>query len=329
MKTTLTFALVAFAALLQAQQVNLKLVSDTWPPFTGDQPGSAVASDLVREALNRIEVASGTTIMDFSEAMRGIESGTYDGSAALWKTPEREEFLIFSRPYLENRLILVGRKGSDVGALSVADLAGKKVALVEGYAYGDEISGASNVEFVNGKNDQHNLERLLSGEVDYMLVDDLLIHYIAENQPEEVAKYLEVGLIPMGNRFLHFAIRRDYPAAEIIVGEFNKAIAEMIADGTYHSILNLDWIRADIDGDGVAELILGGKQAGVAEPTSGYDMTGVQDSADSTAKGESYYIDGQLYNDWQTVPSQYKVNPTASGVGANSNRSGFGMAWKF
>ena len=45
-----------------------------------------------------------------------------------------ERALIYSQPYLENRLILVERQGSDVSATSLADLAGKQIALVSGYA---------------------------------------------------------------------------------------------------------------------------------------------------------------------------------------------------
>ncbi|MCY4597979.1 MAG: transporter substrate-binding domain-containing protein [Bryobacterales bacterium] len=63
-------------------------------------------------------------------------SGDFSGSAAFWKDTERERVLLYSQPYLENRLILVGRQGSDVSANSLADLAGKRIALVAGYAYG-------------------------------------------------------------------------------------------------------------------------------------------------------------------------------------------------
>ena len=62
-------------------------------------------------------------------------SGPFDGSAAAWKDAEREKALLFSQPYLENRLMLVARRGGDVSAATVADLKGKRVAIVEGYAY--------------------------------------------------------------------------------------------------------------------------------------------------------------------------------------------------
>jgi len=47
--------------------------------------------------------------------------------------------LIFSQPYLENRLVLVGRHGADVAAKALPALAGRRIAIVEGYSYGDAL----------------------------------------------------------------------------------------------------------------------------------------------------------------------------------------------
>ena len=54
---------------------------------------------------------------------------------------------MFSEPYLENRLILVGRRGSDVSATRLAALAGKRIVLVGGYSDRDEVAGNSGPVF--------------------------------------------------------------------------------------------------------------------------------------------------------------------------------------
>jgi ABC-type amino acid transport substrate-binding protein len=46
---------------------------------------------------------------------------------------------------LENRLVLVGRHGAGVAAKTLADLKGKRVAIVEGYSYGQTIDTAGPV----------------------------------------------------------------------------------------------------------------------------------------------------------------------------------------
>ena len=82
----------------------------------------------------------------------------------------------------------------------------------------------------------------------------------------------------------------------------------MISDGTYNKILQLNWIRADVDGDGKLEMV-GGDQTGKAAPTSSYAVWFEDSSPSSTTN--RYYVGGQIYQGWDNVPSQYKVQPVS------------------
>lgn len=308
MKLYLIITLLAFSNWCNAQVLELKLASDIWPPFTNEDPHRAFALDLVNEALNRSGVQPSTEIVTFDQVITGIANGTYDGSAALWYTKEREVLLLFSAPYLQNRLIVVGRKGADVSMTSFSDLNGKKVAVVGSYAYGTEVDQAAEVELVQGDTDQQNLERLIKEEVDYMLVDALLMEYLLTHQKDEVLKYLQVGKTPLVTRSLHFAIRKDVKDAESIMERFNQGILKMISDGTYNKILQLNWIRADVDGDGKLEMV-GGDFSGKAAPTSSYDV--LFGNTSTGANANRYYVNGQIYQGWDNVPQQYKVQPVS------------------
>ncbi len=148
---------LAFAG--PAQVSELHLVSDIWPPFTNIEPHRSFALDLVNEALSRAGVKANTELKEFDEVIKGIREGRFDGSAALWFTEDRQEFLLYSAPYLQNRLILIGRKGTDVSMSSFAELKEMRIAVVGSYAYGSEVDDASDVNFIPGRNDQENLER--------------------------------------------------------------------------------------------------------------------------------------------------------------------------
>src|SRR5678816_465292 len=91
---------------------------------------------------------------------------------------------IRDQPYLENRLVLVGRYGADVSAKKLSDIQGKRVAIVEGYAYGYEIELAGPV-FVRSSGEEDSIARLLKGSVDYTLMDELVVQYIVSNYPKE------------------------------------------------------------------------------------------------------------------------------------------------
>jgi len=303
-------ALDSFAGT-PAETSRLRLASDTWPPFTNVAGKSRLAIDLVHEALRRAGVGEETTIATWKDVTAGLGDGRFDGSAAIWRSPDREKFLLFSKPYLENRLVLVGAKGADVSAPRLDALAGKRVAVVEQYAYGDAVEGAQGPRFIQGQSDQENLTKLLGGDVDYMLVDDLLIRYLVKQQYEEARRRLEIGTIPLVLRTLHFAVRRDLPGAKAIIDGFNEQIDKMLADGTYNVILQLDWIRADVDHDGQPELVAGSTHAGTVAPTTSYAiLSGLPPgSAGRFEVRERYWIDGRVYETWDDVPERYKKPP--------------------
>jgi ABC-type amino acid transport substrate-binding protein len=311
MRAVLILWIVFFAQVVFAQNPTLKLASDVWPPFTNHPGEAAFAQDIVKEALNRNGISIEFVTRPFSEVVAGIKSGEYAGSAALWINDDRQEWLTFSIPYLQNQLILVGRKGSDVRARTFAVLAGKKVAIVEKYAYGAAVDTAHNVSFIKGRNDQENLDRLLRGEVDYMLVDDLLIQYLLNTQADRAREYLAIGEHALIRQQLYFALNQDVPDADALINGFNQEIISMVADGTYNELLRLNWISADVDGDGKMELVMNGTRVGKKAPSSFYELTpnlaGTNNSEDIR-----YYINGNFYDDWEKVPQEYKLPPQVS-----------------
>ena len=95
--------------------------------------------------------------------------------------------------------------------------------------------------------------------------------------------------------------------AEEIISQFNEQIEEMIADESFNRILELNWIQADVDGDGVTELVLGSNMAGTAAPQNIYGL--MMDNSYKEKNGPNrYYIDGKLYEDWDNIPKSYKLD---------------------
>ncbi|MEN8163934.1 MAG: transporter substrate-binding domain-containing protein [Acidobacteriota bacterium] len=304
------FVLVLVALPMMATDGSrLQLASDAWPPFTDEPENQRVAVELVHTALERAGIDATTTVVDWKEVERGLRKATYDGSAAIWRNEPRERDLLFSQPYLENRLVLIGRKGSEVSAARISDLAGKRVAAVGRYAYGEQISKADGVFFVNGRNDQDNLTKLLAGDVEYMLVDELVARYLVAYQPEEAAMKIEIGSKVLARRMLHFAIRKEIPGAEEIVAAFNREIQKMLADGTYAEILQVGWIRVDVDGDGLLELVALGDRVGERPPGTVYDVFG-EIPDETPIEKQRIFVKGSIYKGWDAIPDAYK-GPTS------------------
>jgi polar amino acid transport system substrate-binding protein len=319
--------LLAFAVVVVAvsAQTPLTLVSTAWPPFTNASGQPRFALDLVEAALGRIGVIAKTTIVDAAQFTPSLLDPSFDGSAAAWKDPERERLLLFSQPYLENRLVLIGPRGADVTAASLSDLKGKRVAVVGGYSYGDGVEGAGPV-FVRSASEEDSLARLLAGGVDYTLMDDLVVQYIVSNYPAEAATRLQIGSKPLVTRELYLAIRRSHPGASGIIERFNAQLRGMIADGTYHRLLHVDWIRADINGDGVLEFVAGSDQPRAAEPKQIYTLFTPRGTVKESQDKPGFYVGGNIYRDWASVPASYKDSSTSQRPDA---RRSTGTIFKF
>jgi polar amino acid transport system substrate-binding protein len=334
LRTGLVVSLLSLAGafIVSAQTTQLHLVSTAWPPFTGKSGEPRFALDLVEAAFGRIGVGSTTAIVDASQFTSSLLSGRFDGSAAAWKDPERERLLLFSQPYLENRLILVGRRGTDVSAATFAALAGKRIAIVEGYSYGDAIDNAGPT-FVRTRTEEESLAQLLSSTVDYTLMDELVVRYLTSHYPKEAQSRLQFGGTPLVTRPLYLAIRKDLPDAASLLERFNTQIRGMIADHTYHRLLHVEWILADVDGDNVAEYVPGGDRLGTVEPQGAYSIaTSTSPSTTQRATGQGdttprrFYVGGNLYRDWASVPQPYKVESSGWYPG-RSTASIFTFKW--
>ena len=306
MKKPLFYLLTFFTLFAYAQDRQLSLAVDLWPPFTDIEGEKSILTDLVLEALDRIEIKSTVKTIEFTEIFKEINSGKLDGSPALWINDQRKENCFFSKPYFYNQLILVGRKGSDVSATSFDDLSGKKIGVINNYAYGD-FDNNQEIVIVSDLSNQKNLENLLSGKIDYMLVDALLIQYLLKYQLNDVTAFLAIGQQPLLVKSLHLALGKQVQNAEQILQQFNEEIEEMIADESYNRILELNWLKADIDGDGKMELVLGGDKAGTSAPQNIYGLM-LDTSYKENNPPQRYYVDGKLYETWDNVPQSYKLD---------------------
>jgi polar amino acid transport system substrate-binding protein len=319
-------AVLALAPIGAASAPSLSLVSTSWPPFTNGPGQPRFALDLVEAALGRIHINSTTTIVSPADFTSSLLSGKYDGSGAAWRDPVRERMLIFSLPYLENRLVLVGRHGADVSAAKLAGLAGKKIGIVEGYAYGDAIE-TGGPAWVRLPGEEECLSALLKGTVDYTLMDELVVNYIVSNYPKESEAKLAIGTTPVLTRELYLAVSKMRPDAESIVERFNQQLRGMIKDRTYHKLLHVDWIRADIDGDGVPEFVPLTDRPGPAAPTRSYTLFTTPGATATPPEKSKFYVGGNIYSDWASVPDAYKRGDANHPDPRRSTASIFKFEW--
>ena len=107
-----------------------------WPPFDYVQNTRATgySNELLRLAAGKVglpmEFVSGYT---WTELLDKFKRREVDILPAVYKTPEREDSMVFTQGYITNPSVLVTHEESP-GLQTLEDLAGKKVAIVESFA---------------------------------------------------------------------------------------------------------------------------------------------------------------------------------------------------
>ncbi len=302
---------ILFFSLLGSVQgaKKLEIVADYWPPFTTDQKGQRMAADLVETALSNAGITHETQLLPWQDVMSGVKSGKYDAIIGAWKNKERESYLMYSRAYLENRIKLVGRIDNKIEFKTLEQLTGKKVGIVDGYAYGPEISDNKSIIKIKGASLADNIKSLNAKKIDYLLADSIVAQAMKEFLPKDIRKNLIIYEKAVLIKPLYFALRKNYPQGKVILEKFNQAISNMIGDGSYNKILGFSWVLADTNSDGIYEYIASDNvKPGSNDPASqqfGYQVFSEEDSdheSNNNLKKSppiKYRILNQNYDTWR------------------------------
>ena len=165
--------------------------------------------------------------------------------------------------------------------------------------------------FVRSSSEETSITLLLKRAVDYVLMDALVVQYLVDSYPEEARTRLQIGTTPLLTRPLHLVLQRSLPDAQATHQELQHPDQAMITDRTYHRLLHVDWIRADVDGDGLLENVARSDRWARTAPEHAYDLfsqTALDAEVKQPATTERYFFGGAVYNGWSSVPDKYKVD---------------------
>ena len=212
-------------------------LDDTFAPMGfRDEKGQLIGFDvdLANEVAERLGVTIEFQPIDWSMKETELNAGNID---FIWNgytiTAERQEKVVFSKPYLENSQIIVVLANSDVSQKS--DLAGKNVAVQAESSALDAINAepdfvASVNEIVEFSTNNEAFMDLEAGRSDALVVDEVLaIIYMRQNGQEKY-KVLEEDF---GDEEYGVGLRK---ADAELLKQLDTALDEMKNDGTYDEI---------------------------------------------------------------------------------------------
>jgi len=306
-KSVLVLIAVSLFSTAEAKE-PLLLSNDSWPPFILEGNEQGTAEKLVCQALSLQGWPCRVEVKDWEIVLQEARAGAIDGIAAAWRNPEREQYLMFSEPYLSNRIIPVVSSRSTVTISSANDLAGLRVALVADYAYGGTIEGLkSSFTVVKARNSLDALKAVESGKADAALVDELVAR---DKIDDPVMKNLTMIDTVLAFRDLYFAVSRQNPLAEEIISDFQRGYKQMLSDGTVNEILNVDWLATDFGQSGKLNVVMrsGVSLDDLAPPTNDGEVFALEASEYDLMRQRNldpnrvnYQVDGKSYSNLQSA----------------------------
>lgn len=209
-------------AWLHAHPVIRVAHESSWSPieFT-DKRG--VPSGMSADYLKLIEQRLGLKFewisnLSWKEAYARMQRREIDMTPSVSVTPEREAFWAFTKPYMTIPIVIVTRE--DVTYIAdLRELAGKKVAMVDGYATNFWIArDFPEIQQVRVKTIQEALTMLQRGEV-FACAENMLVvgHHMAEQKMTD----LKIAGTTHYNNAQCMAVRKDW---EILAGILDKAL---------------------------------------------------------------------------------------------------------
>lgn len=232
--------IIALAALLLSGQIraeNVRMSGDSWPPFTDQRLlNNGLAVDLVSTALQRAGYTTEYVEVPWARALHGLQQGDYDLIVSAWYSDERAGFGLFSEPYLINRIRFLQHRRTRVDYHTLADLRGYSIAVVRGYSYSREFDQDSSLSKVPVLEFAMGARMLAAGRVQLALEDELVAQHYLNRELAEVKDSLSFLPKQLSENGLHILVRRSHPSHQKIADDFNRAIAQMRADGTYAQI---------------------------------------------------------------------------------------------
>lgn len=213
----------------------------TYPPFTfHDDKGELTGFDveIAKEVAKRLDVEIEFLETQWDSMFAGLDSKRFDMVAnQVGIRPDRQEKYDFSDPYITSAGVLIVHEDNEE-VTSFENIEGLKAAQSMTSNYAD-LAKSHGAEIVGVEGFNQAIELINSKRADVTINDNLSFLDFKKNKPDAPVKVV-AKLDDASQSGLMFR-----KGSETLVEEVNKALNEMIEDGTYLKISE-KWFGEDV-----------------------------------------------------------------------------------
>lgn len=231
---------LALSTQLRAETITL-LAEDDWYPYTGKLASGQVEGisvDLLRAAFEAVGVDVEFDVIPYDRAMAKVREGKGLAAFNTPREPGIEKFYAWpAQPLFQAKSLYFAKTTFDRQISKVQDLDGLKVALVQGYGYGDEIDNDTRIDKILSSSDKVGIRKTLADRADVVVVYDMVAKDLLKKM--KVTDQLKVvGEASVTDIYLAFS--RTFPDSERIRTLFDQGFAEIRKNGRYEEIMQ-EW----------------------------------------------------------------------------------------
>lgn len=218
-------------------------VDKSWAPFEFvDEDGNyaGVSSGYVDAISKRLEISmQAVPGIDWSEVIAKIKVKELDVLTSVARTPEREDFLNFTKPYIKVPIVIATlRDGPVIG--ETGDLEGKTVGVVKGYAAAGFLhADHPSLKLVEVADVATLLKALSAGKVDAVVESLWSISYEKDRQGLDDVK---IAVPTPYNYELSMGVRKDWPE---LVPILDKALVSLNKKET--TAIKNTWLAVQVE----------------------------------------------------------------------------------
>lgn len=214
-----------------AAEATVDYCFNHWPPYATLDKGETkgISITVLREASRRAGYEARFVELPWKRCLQAVERGKID---AVIDAAERDEFLQGPASFSVYTNTFWFRAGETVGGNLPGALKGRRIGLVAGYTYGDELESAIEAAGIVtdlASNDANNVDKLVARRVDAIIGD-----YVSTRL------YAETNGLRLTPALPHYSVDRLFPSFNkeraAVHNDIDAALSTMIEDGTVDRI---------------------------------------------------------------------------------------------
>ena len=198
-----------------------------WPPFNFNEDGVSqglsidVMNLLAKKAGLQVEYVSGPSWSEFLEMMK---SGDLDVMLNIVKTPDRQTYMLYTRPYVDNPNTILSRRDTPYDSLE--QLFGKTISVPKGFFYEEILKrDFPRIKLHLVKDTLDAMKAVTFGEADAALGELAVFNYLKTRHL--ITDLVLSGEVSMGDpeyALLNIATRKDLPLLASILDKALKTV---------------------------------------------------------------------------------------------------------